>query len=192
MVKMPNWIFFTMVILFGCLNYHCKPNTSVEPPKKQAKEETIKPEPILDIQSQDNQKVALEKMKNFQFDSINGQDILALEALMKSTKIDASDSTNQLTKGSILVYRTTRNLIGKMEILEAGHLTKVKTTNYDKFGEKTYQVVDKMHLNPMQSYDLDYVKETLVDRDFIWEPKTMEWRFLVPKNGSKFFVMTKK
>ena len=167
-------------------------NKSAKTPKNQAKEKTKEPKPILDLKVQKDQEIALQKMRNSQYDSLSGKDILALESLMNRKPIDASDSTNQLTAGSIIIYRTTRKLVGKMEILEAGHVTKVRTTNYDKFGEKPYQVVPMMHLNPMQSYDLDYVKESIVDRDFMWEPKTMQWRFFVPKNKAKFFFVTKK
>lgn len=192
MVKLPNWIYFTLVILIGCFASNCKTDKSIETPSASKDNEIQHPESILDLTLQKEQKIALQKMKNFEYDSIIGKDIFALESLMTDNLINGSDSTNQLTPGSIVVYKSTRDLYGKIQIIEHGMITKIRATNYDMQLGKPFQIVDIISIIPMGSYDLDQIEETIRDRDFVWDNKNLNNRYLKPLNGAKFFVVTKK
>jgi len=186
-----SMIFF---LLFSVLFIACnesKVDDKKAVPKIQT--ETTHVQPILDIAKREDFDLASKKLKQFQYDELNGKDLLALESLMTTNNINGSPSKkNQLTLGSIIVYKTSRKQIGKIEILRHSMNLLVRAITYYPDGSKINQTVDAISIEAGQSYELDRIVKKIGDRDFSWDilPNNV-WVF-GPKNKAKFYVQTKK
>jgi len=142
----------------------------------------------LDVDKIESQK----KLENFDYNSLTGIDILNLEHLLSDKVIHATEpDNNQLKAGSIVIYKTSKRLIGKLQIIEHKMNLRFKATTYLRDGSKAYQIVDAITLTPGTSFDLDKVVMTIKDRDFSWDILPGNKWIISPKNRTKFYVQTK-
>jgi len=142
---------------------------------------------ILDL----NKRKSLEKLENFEYEKIDGIDLLNLDYLLSNKEIIAKEpDNNQIKTGSIIIYKTSKRLVGKLQILEYKSTLRFKATTYFRDGSDAYQIVDAITLRPMVSFDLDEIIISIKDRDFSWEFSGINWK-ISPKNNATFYVQTK-
>lgn len=133
------------------------------------------------------QKEALGLVKSYDYHKINPIHIKSLENKMATSTIDGSNSsTNQLTNGSILLYKTNAGRYGKMEILKYDRKISFRATTY-KSDDSDYKTTNSLTIAGGRNCDLDELIISGIDKDFSWK----QIDGMTPLGGSKFFVQTK-
>ena len=103
--------------------------------------------------------------------------------------IDGSDTAaNQLTPGTILVYRTSDGNYGKLQVIEYGYNLIIRWQTYKPSGQKL-RGADRMLVKGTWNYDLDYGIEAKFSKsaaDFQWEQETKVARAWAFRGGAIF------
>lgn len=125
------------------------------------------------------------EFNNLSFNTIKAQ-------TMSTDQINGSmNSSNHLSMGSIVVYKTNSSRYGKFIVMEYGYDIKIKWQTYNSNGT-TYSSGSSLIIRGTWSCDLDLGIESLTNRDFFWQQATSTIRYLTPKNGAKFKVYLRK
>ncbi|MGA1842418.1 MAG: DUF6345 domain-containing protein [bacterium] len=111
---------------------------------------------------------------------------------MSTNQINGSaNSSNHLSMGSIVVYKTNSGRYGKFIVMEYGYNIKIKWKTYNSNGT-TYSSGSDLTIRGTWSCDLDLGIESSTNRDFFWQQATSTIRYLTPKNGAMFKVYLRK
>jgi hypothetical protein len=128
-------------------------------------------------------------------DAFDGIGFIQLQGEIKRAEIiprleiDESDTpANQLTPGTILVYRTSDGNYGKLQVIEYGYNLLVRWQTYKPNGQKL-RGADRMLVKGTWNYDLDFGTEAKFSKsaaDFWWQQKTNVSRAWTFRGGAIF------
>jgi hypothetical protein len=128
-------------------------------------------------------------------DAFDGIGFMQLQGEIKRAEIiprleiDGSDTpANQLTPGTILVYRTSDGNYGKLQVIEYGYNLIIRWQTYKPSGQKL-RGADRTVIRGTWTYDLDFGTEGKHPNsaaDFWWEQKTKVKRAWAFKGGAVF------
>lgn len=147
---------------------------------------------VVFIKEDDSQKSCSEINKDFgkkDFSDISQRDIEC--SSLKNEKIYGSDDNSQLETGTIILYQTSEDRYGKLEVTMLSEdkktiTAKVKTLNDEG---RTYKYSQEFVLRPSYNYDLDEIKEVPHgEADFYWTQESDTVRYLYPVQDTKFIV----
>lgn len=181
-----SFLFITTTILL----FACSPNK--EKQNNEPKKNDTSNEPASIVTLDLDKAESFKKLEKFDYENLTGADLLNLEHLLTDKPITASEPHNQLKTGSIVLYKTSKRLIGKLQILEHKANLRFQAITYLRDGSKAYQIVDAITLTPGTSFDLDEVIMTIKDRDFSWDIIPGSTWKISPKSRAKFYVQTKE
>lgn len=122
--------------------------------------------------------------KNFGFEAIKLSEIKS--ASLSAEKINGSDNAqNQISAGTILLYKTDKGRYGKLLIRKYGKNLSLKWVTYRANGN-IFSKGDDLNIRGTFSCDLDLGKEIQTSSDFWWQQVTNIERYLIPQNGAIF------
>ena len=112
-------------------------------------------------------------------------------AKKQDARINGSDNeSNQIPRGTILLYVTDEGRYGKLQVLEYDYNLTIRWVTYDRDGN-VFSRGDRLVVRGTFRYDLDYgveEDEGKSKRDFWWEQQTQTIRYLASQNGATFIL----
>jgi hypothetical protein len=124
------------------------------------------------------------------FEEITAYDIEQVTGTMSSERILSTDvSGHLLNVGDIIVYETSKDRFGKMQIISINdlnnYLLTVSAVTYKNRGA-VYDQDSQLEVRGTWDMDLDKMNEGGSNPDFFWERDTDFDTYLTPMNGAKF------
>jgi uncharacterized protein (DUF427 family) len=120
------------------------------------------------------------------FDALTRSSIAALT--IQDSIIDGSDSSiNKIPTGTVLAYKTTSGLLGKMKVLKYGYNLALKIVTYNADGSVAASA-DSTIIRGTFFCNLDSAKEVSSGGDFWWEQATAVRRILIMTHPAKIAV----
>lgn len=107
---------------------------------------------------------------------------------MTGKNINGSNGlANQLKKGTTIYFQTNKGRLGRMKILSYGYNLKVSCITYNPNGT-LYSQKNNFVIKGTYLADLDKIVLDKTPADLWWRQVNKTTRYLVPKNGAKFYV----